>query len=164
MIRIASSEYNPNAGALEIYVSGCTRYCRGCHNEELQDYSRGIPWYEWLELNKRKIESRLVKRIWFLGGDVLCQDLRSYHRMMRAFKEFGLEMWLWTGCEYNRISDSYYIWDYFDVVKAGPYDVTSTKSSLYNLQTPAGKFRLKLAGENQCIYIQGKLKIPDKKI
>ena len=160
MIRIASSEYNPNAWALEIYVSGCTRHCKGCHNEELQDYSRGVPWQEWLERNRKKLTSPLVKRLWILGGDVLCQDMPSYHGMMRAFKDLGLEMWLWTGCEYESIPESYHVWDYFYAVKAGPYELSNTRSSSYRLESSLGELSLKLAGDNQGIYICGKRQIP----
>lgn len=153
VIRIASTEYNPNARALEIYVSGCTRKCKGCHNIELQDYSRGILWEEWLVKNNKKLHNPLIKRLWILGGDLLCQDIQSYHDMMSSFKKHKLEMWLWTGCEYDKIPSDFQIWKYFDVVKAGPYDCGDHKYSFFNIVTDNGAFKLRLSGSNQQIYL-----------
>ena len=161
MIRIASTEYNPNARALEIYVSGCTRFCHGCHNSELQDYNRGVIWSEWLEKHIKKMYNPLVKRLWFLGGDVLCQEVESYHEMLEHFKHFDKEMWLWTGCEYKEIPSEFRVWDYFDVIKAGRYDCHSKGKSTYAIKTSAGSFKLNLSGTNQRIYVHKNLLLPD---
>lgn len=75
MIHIIGSEPNLAHAALEIYVSGCTRACPGCHNPEAQGYGKGLKWPRWLAQNAWKIRQglneKLFRRLWILGGDPL---------------------------------------------------------------------------------------------
>lgn len=94
-MNILATEYNLAHKALEVYVAGCTRRCPGCHNPETWDFSRGIPWRQWLMLHHSKLMAPLVDRVWVLGGEPLDQDRDSLCLFLSMLA--GLrETWLWT--------------------------------------------------------------------
>lgn len=107
---------------MEIYVSGCTRNCVGCHGEELKDYNTGTPLdLDALNcyLNARK---DLFKAISVLGGDLLCQKQEDAFKLVLMLKKHypDKELWLFTGeSDFNNIPDSYKA--IFDYIKYGDY-------------------------------------------
>ena len=119
---------NPNATgpydgiAYEIYVSGCTHHCPGCHNPELQWFDYGDEW----EDKKKEIFADLFDmRGWYdciaiLGGDLLSQDRKVAQEMVRELKlRTQVPIWLFTGNDVEKIPR--WVWKKFDVVKYGPY-------------------------------------------
>jgi organic radical activating enzyme len=109
-----------DAIAYEIYVSGCTRNCKGCHSPELQDFSYGE------KLDTRKLMDNMHKEEgWFdiisiIGGDLLCQDEYEAIEFVLDLKlEFpNKKFWLFTGADEVPL-----LWLHlFDVVKYGRYD------------------------------------------
>lgn len=55
---------------VSLFVSGCTRHCPGCFNEEAQDFSYGTPFTD-VELNKiiEKMEPDHIRGLSILGGE-----------------------------------------------------------------------------------------------
>ena len=148
-VRIAGSEYNPVHQALEIYVSGCTRQCPGCHNPETWDFDKGTPWETWVSLNSVKLQAGLLKHIWILGGDLLCQkDMDEVLRLIKFLGSFGLKLWLWTGADPKEVPRE--LWPYFAYIKTGPYREGGTSVYYsYELDAP----RLKLVSNNQQLWM-----------
>lgn len=123
MIRIIGSECNLHHGALEVYVSGCTRACPGCHNPEAQPFGRGLRWEKWLAANRYKLSVGTFRHVWILGGDLLCQtepaEIEELLRSLRHALPQGVSLWLWTGEDYARVPP--YILQHVDWLKTGRY-------------------------------------------
>ena len=151
-IRIAGTEFSLKRKAFEIYIQGCSRNCKGCHNPSTHDFNGGreveiSSFFKDLDKKlKPFINDCLVKRIYVSGGDLLCWDEATV-------KEFGnylmlyfvdLETWLFTGAEPEELP--YWIWWYFWVVKCGPYRE--------DLRNPEGTFP---ASSNQKLVVHYKL-------
>ena len=153
MIYIVDSITNVPHSAFEIYVSGCTRHCKGCQNEEIQAFGIGTPWVEWEKKNSRKYLNPLIKRIWILGGDLLCQSYEDIVYMIKNIRQkTDKELWLWTGETLDNIlnnSDFKHIAKQFDYIKSGPYDANNTNSYEYPLDDGV---TLKIIGDNQKIH------------
>jgi anaerobic ribonucleoside-triphosphate reductase activating protein len=111
-----------NRASVEIYISGCTKKCKGCHNLELQDFSFG----KKLDLSQLgsylKEREDLFEIISFTGGDLLDSplgeilSLLDFLRVLFSNKEF----WLFTGWEFTKIP--FLVREYFGVIKSGVYN------------------------------------------
>lgn len=128
--------------AVEIYVSGCTRNCKGCHNPQMQSFDYGEP-LNYLALTR---ELRDHKE-WFdiiaiLGGDLLCQDYDAAISVVCSLKIAfpQKKLWLFTGAELFDVPP--WALHYFDVIKTGKY--------IEALRQPTG-----LASSNQRIHRKG---------
>ena len=121
MLTIIGSEFNPTHNAFEIYVSGCKRHCPGCHNPEAQAFGKGKSARLWMNENRYKFMTGTFSRVWILGGDLMDQAPYEAHEFIRDLRKAmkpGVELWLWTGHEFEvplRILGE------FDVVKTGAY-------------------------------------------
>jgi anaerobic ribonucleoside-triphosphate reductase activating protein len=108
--------------AYEIYVSGCTRACPGCHSPDLQDFKYGKPLNIDAILKDINEKGSFVDIISVSGGDLLCQDkfdaLRLSLALYNNLKE-GQTMWLFTGEEPENIPE--WVKRIYDVIVAGPF-------------------------------------------
>ena len=156
MIHIIGSELSTAHAALEIYVSGCTRACPGCHNPEAQHYGRGLKWPRWLAQNTWKIrnglDDALFHRLWIMGGDLLCQPEHEAVELLHSLRRVGgksMELWLWTGAEALK-----------DVPKSLAAEVDFIKTGAYRRGLPVqeadiyndGREHLTLATSNQRLW------------
>lgn len=103
----------------EIFVSGCTNECKGCHNPELQDFAYGEEYDVDKLLTKIEEYRGWFDMISWLGGDLLDQpDAEEYARAVKNMY-FHTPMILFTGKEKNQIPD--WCYEIFDCIKYGPY-------------------------------------------
>ena len=108
--------------AVEIYVAGCKRNCKGCHNEEAKDFDNGY------EAERELIQAYLTEReslfdiISVTGGDLLCQDKGDAFALSFLLRnQFPKkELWLFTG-EDNFENIPLWAQIMFDVIKYGSY-------------------------------------------
>lgn len=122
MLTIIGSQLNPAHDALEIYVSGCRRGCPGCHNPEAQAFGKGKSAWLWMKENRYKFATGTFSRVWILGGDLMDQAPYEAHEFIRDLRKAmkpGVELWLWTGHEFDEVPLR--ILGEFDVVKTGAY-------------------------------------------
>ena len=158
-MHIAGLEINYPHRAVEIYVSGCTRACPGCHNPELQRYGVGKKWQRWLRDNTHRLHdeySQLTDRIWVMGGDLLCQQPEDAVEFLRALRNASgpaVPVWVWTGEDDAGAIDPD-ILNLADVWKLGAYreDLPS-----HDILIPASgrhdrPARLTLASSNQRLF------------
>lgn len=107
MLRIAGTEVNIDHSAFEVYVTGCTRGCLGCHNPELQGFGGGMKWTHWYRQNQGKLKDLPLMNVWILGGDLLCQydesDVVEFLKYLRRTVPEGTKLWLWTGGEFSEV-------------------------------------------------------------
>ena len=151
---IAGLEFNYEHKAVEIFVSGCTRKCKGCHNPELQTYKIGTPFRRWLDINKSPISKEwnlLFDDVWIVGGDLLCQDpdeAVEFLKCLRSVLPESMRIVLWTG-EEELINVPDEIFELCDGCKLGAY-----RKDLKGWQAPylladGTVTQIKLASNNQ---------------
>lgn len=112
--------------AVEIYVSGCTRNCPGCHSPELQSFMVGGEWNDIKEQVIEDIdnESYFIDIISIIGGDLLCQPEEEAREFVADLKKHfpDKKYWLFTGAEREEVPQ--WVFNEFDVIKVGRYDET----------------------------------------
>lgn len=83
-----------------VFVSGCPHHCKGCHNEQAQDFNYG----EEFDKNKilKKIENNsILKGITISGGEPLCKEnIKEVLDFIKSAKEIKPEFNIWC---YTRI-------------------------------------------------------------
>ena len=119
-MNISGIDYNLNYKALEIYISGCTLHCKGCHNYEIWDFNSGKPYFGyWDKIILSKMRDPMIENIWVMGGEPLDQNINLFVDFLKdiCYKP----IWLWTGYEklektmYNKINI------YLSYIKIGSY-------------------------------------------
>lgn len=91
---------------VSLFVSGCTHKCKGCFNEEAQDFSFGKPFDRAVEDDiMRQLEPSHIAGLTILGGEPMePQNQRALAPFLRRFRErFGnaKTLWIYTGCVYE---------------------------------------------------------------
>ncbi len=132
---------------LSLFVSGCSRHCKGCFNEQTWDPSYGLPFTKEV---KEKLLAELKKPyyqgITILGGEPFepCNknDVLDLVSEIRASMS-GKDIWLYSGFSYedlitDKVSDE--ILSLSDVLVDGPFILEQKNMML--------RFR---GSENQCI-------------
>ena len=126
-MRIAATQFTLKDRAFEIYLSGCTIKCNGCHNPELWDFGYGdILSGHKLELIGHKINeaNTLVQEIRILGGEPLDNDIDKLDAMLMYLNgRFpDKKLVLFTGYNLVDLESKYkYVFDVFDKIKFGRY-------------------------------------------
>lgn len=150
MLTVIGTEYNAAHDAMEIYVSGCTRDCPGCHNPEAREFGKGKSTRVWLQESRYKFLTGTFRRVWILGGDLLCQPEHEAREFMFSLRKAApdMEFWLWTGAErLADVPDS--LLRLFDVVKTGAY---IKELSSWRVEYKGGSQGLVLASANQRLH------------
>jgi anaerobic ribonucleoside-triphosphate reductase activating protein len=124
-MRIAATQYTLTKRTFEIYTSGCTLHCPGCHNPELWDFTIGE------EVNPRSMDAviskihehgELIDSIAILGGEPLDNNkvdfLYFISELLRHFP--SKKFILFTG--YDKVEIPYPIFMSFDEIKYGRYN------------------------------------------
>lgn len=111
-----------------IFVSGCNHNCRGCFNQELQDFNHGKEWTKQTEEEFiNKVRKPQVAGVSILGGEPLEQlmDDDLYNLLSRIKAEMPEKsVWLWTGDIFEEAlknADKKRIIDFVDVLVDGPF-------------------------------------------
>jgi len=93
----------PDQISLNIYVQGCEKRCKGCHNPELQSFEGGTKIF-LSDINQILKDYPLSKWICWLGGDAVYQP-EALIEFNKEFKKRGLEICLYTGKKFEELSD-----------------------------------------------------------
>ena len=88
---------------VSLFVSGCTHRCKGCFNEEAQNFAYGKPFTREVEDELLKaLESPYITGLTLLGGEPMePANQRGLIGFLRRFREkFGATrtLWVYTGC------------------------------------------------------------------
>lgn len=107
-----------------LWVSGCTCYCKGCHNPETRSFYYGQPFDEKSKLELfEALDKTYIKGITFSGGHPLERDnIDVVYDLCKEIKhKFPTkDIWVYTGYTFERIL-TYPIMDYIDVLVDGRY-------------------------------------------
>ena len=116
-----------------LYVQGCSRHCKGCHNPETWNFDGGYDFNDVAKANILKILSMpWVNGLSVLGGEPLEQG-KELELFLKLVKECFPEkdIWLWTGYTYEDVKESHKdILQYVDVLVDGPYIESKKNISL----------------------------------
>jgi anaerobic ribonucleoside-triphosphate reductase activating protein len=111
-----------NTRALEIYLSGCNRTpkCKGCHNPELWDFSKGINMSINGILAFIKKLPPSIRSIAVMGGEPLHQP--KLKELLEALRTTNKTIWLYTSYELHEIPKEIRL--LCDFIKTGKYEET----------------------------------------
>ena len=103
-----------------VFMQGCQRHCAGCHNPETHalDGGRLIDTQDIIADFKR---NPLLEGITLSGGEPLLQIDASID-LARAAKNFGLNVWLYTGYTFENLpADAATLLELVDVLIDGAF-------------------------------------------
>lgn len=111
-----------------IFVSGCNRHCKNCHNSHLWDFSVGVDFEKAVEDIYNNITANGIQRkLSILGGEPL--DDANIKGVLQLCKELknrlpDLEIWLWTGYEIKYYTHLLFreLTELIDAIVDGPYE------------------------------------------
>lgn len=109
---------------VSLFVSGCTRGCKGCFNQEAWDFNYGqeFTWDTLHEL-ERLVNDPNVSGLSILGGDPLEPENRQWIETLCAYIKrncIGKDIWLWTGDLWENVKDLA-LMQYIDILVDGPF-------------------------------------------
>ena len=110
---------------VSLFVSGCTRRCKGCFNPETWSFTYGQPFTrETLDELLKALDNPNVQGLSILGGDpmepenmIVVEEICEKVKSWRPDKD----IWCWTGRNYEDIKDSSVMWN-IDILVDGPFE------------------------------------------
>lgn len=109
-----------------LFVTGCSHHCKGCFNEELQDFDFGKEWTKEVEdYFISRCQNPYVTVVSILGGEPFQQP---YVQLLNLFKrlnnEVGKPIWVWTGYTFEQLltnEDNKSLLSYVDILVDGKF-------------------------------------------
>ena len=102
--------YDPANGEgirISLFVSGCNLHCKGCFNQEAQDFNYGdVFCSDTMDEIKHLVEDEHIDGLSILGGDPLCQseyDIMTLTTLAKYVKSLGKNVWIWSGFTWEQI-------------------------------------------------------------
>ena len=103
-----------------VFMQGCLRNCKGCHNPETHTLYGG-KIIDTAEIITEIKKNPLLTGITLTGGEPLLQIAPALE-LAKAAKNLGLDVWLYTGYKFEEIpSDADELLKFVDVVVDGEY-------------------------------------------
>ncbi len=99
-----------------LFLQGCDRHCKGCHNESTWDMNKGVP-YEVSELARLLKKVCINKKLTITGGEPLCQK-DALIELIEELKEF--DICLYTSYSLVEVPDK--IRSKLKYIKTGAYN------------------------------------------
>ena len=102
-VKVTSPDVNNGLGnRVTLWISGCNHHCEGCHNNWLQDYTKGKPLNEAKDEIYEALNHSYIKGLTLSGGDPLYQSdesLDELHQLLNDIKrDFSdKDIWLFSG-------------------------------------------------------------------
>ncbi len=98
-----------------VFMQGCTRHCKGCHNPSTWNPNEGQE-IEISDLVAVIRENCINRKITITGGEPLLQ-MKALEELLDQLQDF--DICLYTGYEYDEVPE--YIKSRTTYLKAGPY-------------------------------------------
>ena len=123
---IATIKYNDIADGLgvrtTVFVSGCSRHCKGCHNPETWDFGYGDLFTE--ELQQKVLDSlspSWIQGLTICGGEPFENEDGLLPFLRRVRKEHPeKDIWIYTGFRYEELTGRPLL-SYADVLVDGAF-------------------------------------------
>lgn len=142
IIKVAKIAYSTSVDGVglrnALYVSGCDRFCPGCHNPQLWDINQGESITVKEAFDRLNIDDFNIS---ILGGEPMMQ-YEAVTSLCKLIKEkTNKTIWLWSGYVLKEIKEQFpEILKYIDVLVDGPF--------IQELHKPNLQWR---GSTNQCI-------------
>lgn len=100
---------------VSLFVSGCTHHCKGCFNEEAQNFNYGAPFTAEIEAELfDALTPSHIAGLTLLGGEPMEPSNQvALLPFLRRFREkFGdtKTLWIYTGCTIEELKDTSSRW------------------------------------------------------
>ena len=103
-----------------IFMQGCTRNCKGCHNPSTHQLEGG-QIIDTEDIIAEFKNNPLLAGITLTGGEPLLQ-IKPATELARATKKSGLTVWCYTGFKFDEIPvEAYEFLNFVDVLVDGEY-------------------------------------------
>lgn len=149
-MKIAGTQVDVATRTFEIYVSGCTRGCEGCHNPNLHDFTFGISYMDYLPRLEYQLSRPFISNVAIMGGEPLEQgriNLEALIDNIRLYDKYlNRKIWLYTGFDLKDVP--LWVKHKVDFIKCGSYNSSMTSDN-YICKG------IQLASTNQIIYERG---------
>lgn len=137
-LKITSPDINNGTGCrVTLWIPGCKRNCRGCHNQWTHDYNQGLEFtQETFNELCEILDKKYIKGLTISGGDPLQQSeevLTDLLQLIHDIKEKypTKDIWLYTGYyKEELIGIQLDILKYIDVLVDGPFDINLKDTTL----------------------------------
>ena len=111
-----------------IFVSGCRRHCKGCHNKIAWDFNFGELFSEKLEFNILKsLEPEYIAGLSILGGEPF--EPENEIALIPFLKKVHKNIWIYTGFKFTEIQHRD-LTQYADVIVDGEFILEQRDISL----------------------------------
>ncbi len=87
-----------------IFVQGCPRRCRNCHNEAAQNFDGGVV-VDTEEIVKKIAANPLLDGVTFSGGEPFCQGA-PLTEIADKVHAMGLNVWVYSGNTFEELASS----------------------------------------------------------
>jgi anaerobic ribonucleoside-triphosphate reductase activating protein len=119
---------NGNGISSSIFFSGCNFHCKGCFNQETQQFNYGQPYTQETEdLFILYLKNEHVSHASLLGGETFQQDLNKIYKLVKRIREeVKKPIWIWTGYLWSELikdENKLKILKYIDVVVDGQFEI-----------------------------------------
>lgn len=130
-----------------IYFTGCSIRCPGCHNMELWDINAGHEILIEDIITNIKHQAELIDAVCILGGEPTDQ-YEGLVALLTELNKLPISIWLYTGLDFNneKVQRVAKLCDY---IKCGEYDVTKqskTVGDIINIELVSGNQYFKRGG------------------
>ena len=92
---------------VSLFVSGCKFHCKGCFNQEAQDFSYGKEFTsESVEFILNRLKDKRFDGLTLIGGDPLWQTIKDMKALIKLCKEvhkLNKSVWIWSGFTWEDI-------------------------------------------------------------
>lgn len=111
-----------------IWIAGCHFHCKDCWNPESWNFNQGTSYDDCIDKIINDIKNRsYIQGISILGGEPLSQYMRDNDQDIlklckRIKEETGMNIWLWTGYNWEDIRDKT-ILKYIDTIITGRFEI-----------------------------------------
>lgn len=143
-----------NTVSYNVYFSGCSIRCEGCHNEELWDKESGFKTDTDTIIQNIKKSLELIDAVVILGGEPTDQR-EALLDLLIKLQDLNVDVWLYTGRQEEQVED---LKKYCTYIKIGKYK-QDTKTLRLQSQQDTKTLRLQSQQDTKTLRLQRPIKL-----
>lgn len=109
---------------VSVWISGCSRHCKGCFNQELADFNAGKIFTpdKMQKFATLGIKNKEIVGFSILGGEPLEQNKDEMIELLNTIKHPKKTIWMWTGYTYEELTpEQLEVVKLVDILVDGPF-------------------------------------------
>lgn len=127
-----------------VFVQGCSKNCKNCHNKKEQNKGQGMT-YSLDKLIKKIKRSCLNKKLTISGGEPM-EQYNAVFNLIKKLSECGFEICVYTGWEIEEIPKEMFL--YIKYIKVGEF-IDELKDSTLAFRGSSNQKIYKISGERE---------------